>query len=90
MSLLSKPLSAGSFSGTIYDFEVVGDTLPMHNHTELNAHLTVVARGSVKAHGNGWERVLKSGAVIDFPANQPHEFIALEANSRIVNITKQQ
>ena len=89
MSLLSKPLSAGGLSGVIYDFEVVGDTLPMHSHTELNAHLTVVARGSVKAHGNGWERVLKSGAVIDFPTNQPHEFVALQPNTRIVNIVKQ-
>jgi len=87
--LLSKPLSAGGLSGVIYDFEVVGDTLPMHSHAELNAHLTVVARGSVKAHGNGWERVLKSGAVIDFPANQPHEFVALQPNTRIVNIVKQ-
>jgi quercetin dioxygenase-like cupin family protein len=66
----------------------VGDALPMHNHTELNAHITVVARGSVKAHGNGWEKVLKSGAVIDFPPNQEHQFIALEDNTRIVNITK--
>jgi len=88
VSLLSRPLVAGNLTGTIYDFEVVGDTLPMHNHTELNSHLTVVARGSVKAHSNGWERVLKSGAVIDFPANQPHEFVALEDQTRIVNITK--
>jgi len=49
----------------------------------------LVARGSVKASGEGWEKVFKSGAVIDFPANQPHEFVALEANSRIVNIVKQ-
>jgi len=89
VSLLSKNLSAASLSGTIYDFEVAGDVLPMHDHDETNAHITVVARGSVKASGEGWERVFKSGAVIDFPANQPHEFVALQPNTRIVNIVKQ-
>jgi quercetin dioxygenase-like cupin family protein len=47
-----------------------------------------VARGSFKAHGNGWERVLKNGDVADWSPNDPHEFIALEADSRIVNIIK--
>jgi len=89
VSLLSRPLVAGELSGTIYDFEVAGDVLPMHNHDETNAHITVVARGSVKASGEGWEKVFKSGAVIDFPANQPHEFVALQPNTRIVNIVKQ-
>jgi quercetin dioxygenase-like cupin family protein len=88
VSLLSKNLSAANLTGVIYDFEVAGDVLPMHNHTELNAHLTVVARGSVKASSEGWERIFKSGAIIDFPANQPHEFVALEDQTRIVNITK--
>jgi len=87
--LLSKNLSAANLTGVIYDFEVVGDVLPMHTHDETNAHITVVARGSVKASGEGWERVFKSGAVIDFPANQPHEFVALEDKTKIVNITKQ-
>jgi len=88
VSLLSKPLVAGELSGTIYDFEVAGDVLPMHNHDETNAHITIVARGSVKASGEGWERIFKSGAIIDFPANQQHEFLALEDKTRIVNITK--
>lgn len=88
MSLLNKPLTTGGLTGIIYDFEVAGDVLPMHNHDETNAHITVVARGSVKASGEGWERIFKSGAVIDFPANQPHEFVALEDKTRIVNITK--
>jgi len=88
MSLLSNPLSAGKLVGTIYTFEKVGDVLPMHNHDEESAHITIVARGSVKAHGKGWEKELSAGTVIDFPPNQAHEFIALEANSRIVNIIK--
>jgi len=88
MSLLSRPLSAGRLSGTVYTFEKAGDVLPMHTHTESDAHITIVARGKIKAHGNEWEAEYSAGAVIDFPSNQSHEFIALEDNSRIVNITK--
>jgi len=88
MSLLSQPLSAGNLQGTIYTFENAGDVLPMHTHQLGNAHITIIARGSVKAHGNNWEAVYAAGAVVDFPVDQSHEFIALEANSRIVNIIK--
>jgi quercetin dioxygenase-like cupin family protein len=88
MSLLSTPLLAGKLSGTVYTFEKVGDTLPMHTHTDGNSHITIVSRGKIKAHGNEWEAEYSAGAVIDFPADQSHEFIALEDNSRIVNIIK--
>ena len=88
MSLLSSLLSAGKLSGVIYTFEQVGDVLPMHTHQEGDAHITIVARGRVKAHGNEWSAEYGAGSVIDFPANQSHEFIALEDNSRIVNIIK--
>lgn len=88
MSLLSIPLSTGKLSGVVYTFEKAGDTLPMHTHQIGNAHITIVARGKIKAHGNEWEAEYSAGAVVDFPANQSHEFIALEDNSRIVNIIK--
>jgi quercetin dioxygenase-like cupin family protein len=83
-----KTIALGKLSGSIYDFPDVGDALPMHSHGEADVHITVVARGSFKAHGNGWERVLKAGDVADWKPNDPHEFIALEDNSRIVNIIK--
>jgi quercetin dioxygenase-like cupin family protein len=88
MSLLSNPLQAGNLTGTVYTFEKAGDVLPMHTHVEGTAHITIVARGKIKIHGNGWEMEKSAGAVIDFPPNQSHEFIALEDNSRIVNIVK--
>lgn len=88
MSLMSKPLSAGKLNGIIYTFKKAGDVLPMHTHQEGNAHITIVARGSVRIYGNDWEMEKSAGAVIDFPPEQSHEFIALEDNSRIVNITK--
>jgi len=88
MSLLSQPLNAGKLTGTVYTFEKAGDMLPMHTHDENTAHITIVARGRIKAHGNNWSADYGAGSVIDFPANQSHEFIALEDNSRIVNIIK--
>jgi len=88
MSLQTKPLSAGRLIGAVYTFPKAGDVLPMHTHTEGDAHITIVARGKIKAHGNGWETEYSAGAVIDFPVNQSHEFVALEDNSRIVNIIK--
>jgi quercetin dioxygenase-like cupin family protein len=88
MSLLSTQLRAGNLVGAVYTFENVGDTLGMHSHDEVTAHITIVARGRIKAHGNEWSAEYGAGSVIDFPANQSHEFIALEDNSRIVNIIK--
>lgn len=88
MSLLSIPLNTGKLSGVVYTFEKVGDKLPMHTHTNGDAHITIVARGKIKAHGNEWEAEYSAGTVVDFPTDQSHEFIALEDDSRVVNIIK--
>jgi quercetin dioxygenase-like cupin family protein len=82
------PIQYGIINGTVYDFPVVGDTLPMHTHTDADVHISIVAKGSFRAHGDGWERTLVSGNVVDWPAHYPHEFVALEAGSRLVNIRK--
>jgi len=81
-------LSMGNLHGMIYDYHEAGDVLPMHTHDETSNHISIVAKGSFKAHGDGWEMTLVTGNVIDWPANQAHEFIALEPNSRLVNIKK--
>lgn len=86
--LQAKPLELGRLKGTIYDFLEATDVLPMHQHDETTIHITVVARGSFKIHGNSWEQIARAGDVIDWRPNDPHEFIALEDNSRIVNIVK--
>ena len=88
MSLLDTRFNIGKLTGTIYTFEKAGDVLPMHTHNDVTAHITIVARGRVKAQGNDWSAEYGAGSVIDFPADQSHEFIALEDNSRIVNIIK--
>ena len=87
--LSSKPLAdCGDLRGTIYDFEKSGDILPKHNHDETNVHITVVARGSFKVYSHDWELTATTGQVLNFEPNNPHEFMALEDNSRIVNIVK--
>ena len=87
--LLVKPLeNLGLLRGAMYDFEKVGDLLPKHNHAEKTAHITIVARGKIKAYSHDWELEAIAGQILDFPAGQPHEFMALEDNTRIFNIIK--
>lgn len=87
--LLVKPLEdIGDIRGAIYDFEVAGDILPKHNHTEDNVHITIVARGKLKAYSHDWEKEATAGQIIDFRPGEPHELMALEDNTRIINIVK--
>ena len=86
--MVITPINFGNLSGRVYDYPEAGDVLPMHTHDETNNHISIVAKGSFKAHGDGWEMTLVAGNVVDWPANQAHEFIALEPNSRLVNIQK--
>ena len=86
--LQSKPRNAGRLRGVIYDCQEAGDVLPMHDHTPADVHITVVAKGSFRAHGNGWERIVNAGDVLDWKPYDPHEFVALDAGARLVNIVK--
>jgi len=86
--LLSKPLNTGDLNGTIFDFEVVGDVLPKHTHDETNVHITIVCKGKIKAYSHDWEKEAIAGQIMDFRAGEPHEIMALEDNTRIINIIK--
>ncbi len=87
--LLVNPLKdLGNLAGSVYDFEQAGDILPKHNHTEDNAHITIVARGKIKAYSHDWEIEGVAGQIMDFRPGEPHEIMALEDNTRIVNIVK--
>lgn len=88
MSLREKALKVGKLTGVVYDFDDVGDVLPMHNHGETDIHITIVARGSFHAHGPGWQRDISGGDVLDWKIGEFHEFIATAPNSRLVNIHK--
>lgn len=88
---LAKPtplLGLGDILGTMYDFDNAGDILSKHNHTEYDAHITIVARGKVKAYSHDWEKEAVAGQILDFRPGEPHEFMALENNTRIFNIVK--
>jgi quercetin dioxygenase-like cupin family protein len=83
-----NPLVLGSLRGTIYDFDDVGDELERHTHTALDVHISIAARGSFKVVGDAWETEIKAGAVLDWEPNVYHAFVALEPNSRLINIVK--
>jgi quercetin dioxygenase-like cupin family protein len=86
--LQSKPLSVGKLFGTIYDFVEVGDELPRHTHDTFDVHISIVARGRLLVFGDGWEREVASGAILDWEPGVYHGFRALEPASRLVNIVK--
>jgi quercetin dioxygenase-like cupin family protein len=87
--LLAKPFeNLGDLRGTMYDFEKSGDILPKHTHTEHDVHITIVARGKLKAYSHDWEQEAIAGQIIDFRVGEPHELMALEDNTRIFNILK--
>lgn len=86
--LLAKELKIGDINGMIYDFEYAGDILPKHVHDESNVHITIVAKGKLKAYSHDWEKEAVAGQIIDFRVGEPHELMALEDNTRIINIIK--
>lgn len=88
--LQKKTLDIGKLTGVIYDFSEVGDELPLHVHDKDDIHISIVARGRIKAFGpdNTWETEASAGAVLDWEIGHWHGFIALEPNTRLVNIHK--
>jgi quercetin dioxygenase-like cupin family protein len=88
MALKATPLALGQLRGTIYDFLDAGDVLPMHQHDETSIHITIVARGRFHCRGHRWERICGAGDVLDWQPHNPHEFVAIDAGSRLVNVAK--
>ena len=88
---LAKPTileSLGDIKGAMYDFEKAGDILQKHTHTQDSVHITIVARGKLKAYSHDWETIATAGQLLDFRPGEPHELMALEDNTRIFNIVK--
>ena len=86
--LITTLIETGDLKGAIYDFPEINDILPMHEHTPNDVHITIICKGSFKVHGNGWDKKIKAGDILDWNPYDPHEFISLEENSRLVNIVK--
>lgn len=79
----------GDIHGLMYDFEKAGDVVVKHVHVEADNHITIVARGKLKAFSHDWEMIATAGQLLDFRPGEPHELVAMEDNTRIFNITKQ-
>ena len=88
MLLVKQLENLGDVKGKMYDFEKAGDILEKHIHTEDDVHITIVARGKLKAYSHDWEQIATAGQLLDFRAGEPHELMALEDNTRIFNIVK--
>lgn len=88
MLRVEKFQNCGDLRGAMYTFEKAGDVLPKHNHAENDVHITIVARGSIKAYSHDWELEAVAGQMLNFRPGEPHEFMALEDNTRIFNIVK--
>lgn len=81
-------LGFGDIRGVMFDFDKAGDILEKHNHAEDDVHITIVARGKIKASSHDWEQEAVAGQLLDFRPFEPHEIVALEDGTRIFNITK--
>jgi len=88
MLQVKKLEGCGDIRGSMYTFEKIGDILPKHNHTEVDAHITIVSRGKIKAYSHDWELIAEAGQMMNFKSGEPHEFISLEDDTRIFNIVK--
>lgn len=86
--LRNKPLALGDLRGTVYDFDDAGDELEAHAHNADALHISIVARGSFRVHGDGWEQIARPGNVLDWAPGQTHGFVAMEPNCCLVNILK--
>jgi quercetin dioxygenase-like cupin family protein len=83
-----KMLNVGTLAISVFDFAAAGDVLPMHVHDVATAHITLILRGAVRVTTNGTAAIFGAGDILDTHAGQPHEFEALEPNTRITNIVK--
>jgi quercetin dioxygenase-like cupin family protein len=93
---LAKPteFKSGALNGVAYVFDLKDDVLAEHYHAKDKGHITFVIKGSVQINAarmsNPWTRIGKAGDFFDLPDDQWHEIIALEDNTKILNITKGQ
>lgn len=85
---VSTPYRDGGLVGTLYRFAAAGDTLPMHDHDEATAHISVITQGVFRVSGPGWSKTAVPGPVLSFSPGNPHQFTALEAGSSVLNIVK--
>lgn len=88
MIVTSKNYSFGDLMTLVYSFPKKGDILPMHKHDEDMIHITIITNGLFKVSGPWGEITAKPGQILDWAVGQEHELVALEDNSKFINILK--
>lgn len=79
----------GRLRGTIYTFEKIGSILPMHKHTKIDVHITIVAKGCLRIHGPEiGDKDYGEGSVIDWDIGVEHEFISNTNGAVAIHILK--
>lgn len=86
--LSTKKIEFGAVLAGIYDFSEIGDEIAKHVHPEGEDHITVVCRGKVRVRSHDWMIEATAGQILDFKPGQPHAIMAIEDNTRIINIVK--
>lgn len=88
---LTGPFKTDQISGRVYNFNT-GQGLPVHIHpiTHRTNHITIIAQGSFVLSGRPAieDKIIKAGDVLDWIAEEPHGFTALEDNSILIQINK--
>jgi quercetin dioxygenase-like cupin family protein len=72
----------------IYDFAAAGDILPMHVHDAATAHVTLIQRGSVIVRTPDKSETFSAPDILATHPGEPHEFEAVEAWTRVTNVTR--
>ena len=85
---ITTPWKDEGLQGALYTFLQKGDTLPMHSHDEATNHITIVVRGSIVASGDNWQETGTPRNILSFVAGMPHEIVAQEDDTKILNIIK--
>lgn len=87
MATVQSPYQRGDLFGFRYLFEKAGDGLRRHEHTAESAHNVIVLHGSVSVNVEGHSsRIVTQGNVLDFDWTRPHDIIALEPNTLVLNL----
>lgn len=74
--------------GIQYTFSEIGEGLPMHIHEPELFHDVNVVTGKIAFYTTNGANliVVNMGQTINFDGTVPHEIVALESNTRIINI----
>lgn len=79
----------GDAVGRVFIFEHRGEGLPMHSHPPSDEHSIRCLAGRVIVWGmrnsHRWEITLEAGGSLLFDSAEPHEIVAVDDGSIIVN-----